>query len=62
MHKGKVDTWAPNRLRHSAATEIRKRYGLEAAQVILGHAKADTTQIYAERDATLAQRIAREVG
>jgi len=26
-------TWHPNQLRHSAATEIRKRFGLEAAQV-----------------------------
>jgi site-specific recombinase XerC len=42
--------WAPNRLRHSAATEIRKNFGLEAAQVILGHSAADVTQIYAERD------------
>lgn len=31
--------WKPNQLRHSAATEIRRRFGLEAAQVILGHAK-----------------------
>ncbi len=42
--------WAPNRLRHARATEIRRTYGLEAAQVILGHAKADVTQVYAERD------------
>ena len=42
--------WSPNQLRHAAATEIRRDFGLEAAQVILGHAKADVTQIYAERD------------
>ncbi len=42
--------WAPNRLRHTRATEVRKQFGLEAAQVILGHAKADVTQVYAERD------------
>lgn len=54
--------WAPNRLRHAAATEIRRQFGLEAAQVVLGHSKADVTQIYAERDMTLAARIAREVG
>ena len=46
----------------SAATEIRKRFGLEAAQTVLGHSKADVTQIYAERDHALAARVAREVG
>jgi integrase len=54
--------WSPNQLRHSTATEIRKRYGLEAAQVILGHSKADVTQIYAERDLALGVRVAAEVG
>jgi hypothetical protein len=34
----------------------------EAVQVVLGHAKADVTQIYAERDQGLAERIMREVG
>ena len=54
--------WSPNRLRHSAGTEIRKRFGLEAAQVILGHASADVTQVYAERDLQKAVQIMREVG
>jgi integrase len=54
--------WSPNRLRHSAGTEIRRRYGLEAAQVVLGHAQADITQVYAERDLELARRVIREVG
>jgi len=57
-----LEHWAPNRLRHRAATEIRKRYGLEAAQVILGHSRADVTQIYAERDQVKAQEVMREVG
>lgn len=54
--------WSPNQLRHTRATEIRKRFGLEAAQVILGHASADVTQVYAERDAELARRIMGEAG
>jgi integrase len=58
----KVESWAPNRLRHSAATEIRQRFGLEAAQVTLGHSTAIVTQIYAERDSTLAEKVARAVG
>ncbi len=57
-----IAPWHPNQLRHSAATTIRAKFGLEAAQVILGHAKADTTEIYAEKDARLALRIAAEVG
>jgi len=54
--------WHPNQLRHSAATEIRKKFGLEAAQVTLGHATADVSQIYAERDWTLAAEIMRKIG
>lgn len=54
--------WSPNQLRHTAATEIRKRFGLEAAQTALGHARADVTQVYAERDYALAAQVAAEVG
>ncbi len=54
--------WAPNQIRHTKATEIRRLYGLEAAQVILGHATADVTQIYAERDAERAREIVRQIG
>ncbi len=57
-----LERWSPNRLRHSAGTEIRKQFGLEAAQVSLGHAKADVTQVYAERDAELAEEVARKIG
>src|SRR5205823_2837294 len=32
-----VPAWTPNRLRHSFATEVRRVYGIEAAQVLLGH-------------------------
>lgn len=58
----KQHRWAPNQLRHAAATSIRKQFGLEAAQVILGHAAADVTQVYAERDADKAREVARRVG
>ncbi len=61
-HKAGVPTWSPLQLRHSAATAIRARYGLEAAQVILGHAQADTSEIYAEKSADLARRVAVEAG
>lgn len=58
----KKHRWAPNQLRHAAATTIRKRFGLEAAQVSLGHAAADVTQVYAERDADKAREVARAIG
>ena len=58
----KKHAWAPNRLRHSRATDIRERYGLESAQAVLGHASADVTQIYAERDIEKAAKIMAEVG
>ena len=44
------------------ATEVRAKFGLEAAQVFLGHGSADVTQIYAERNFLLAQKVARAVG
>jgi integrase len=57
-----VEDWSPNQLRHAAATEIRKKFGLEAAQVVLGHATADITQVYAERNLALAAQVIRQIG
>src|SRR5262249_19560980 len=53
-----IPRWHPNRLRHTFATEARERFGLEAAQVLLGHTKANVTEVYAERDTGLAAKIA----
>jgi integrase len=58
----KSNHWCPLQLRHSHATAVRLAYGLEGAQVALGHSHADVTQIYAERDMSLAYRIAAEIG
>ena len=54
--------WHPHQLRHTRATEVRRRYGVEAAQVALCHARADVTEIYAERNFGLAAKIAKEMG
>lgn len=54
--------WHPNQLRHTHLTAVRKQHGLEAAQVAAGHAKADVTQIYAERDLNLAIEVAKKMG
>ena len=60
--KAGVNRWFPNQLRHAFATDARKSYGLEAAQILLGHASADITQIYAERDTKKAIEVARAIG
>lgn len=54
--------WHPNQLRHTAATEIRRTFGLEAAGAALGHSNLDVTEIYAERNLEAALRVAAEVG
>ncbi len=54
--------WSPNQLRHTAATEVRSKFGLEEAQIILGHSTADVTQVYAERDIAKGMEVARQIG
>ena len=58
----KQHRWSPLQLRHTHGTLVRAKYGLEGAQVALGHSRADVTQIYAERDQKLAEKIALEIG
>jgi integrase len=57
-----IPHWHPHQLRHTHATAVRRRFGLEAAQVALGHSQAQITEIYAERDAALAVKVAKEIG
>ena len=58
----KIEIWTPHQLRHSFATTARQSHGIEAAQACLGHAGLKATEIYAERDATLARKVAAEIG
>lgn len=57
-----IPNWSPHRLRHSAGTIVRKMFGLEAAQLYLGHANADVTQIYAEANKDRVIEVARKLG
>ena len=57
-----IPKWAPNRLRHNAGTRIRAAYGIEASRVILGHASAVTSEIYAEMDRNKAREISAKLG
>ena len=55
--------WHPHQLRHNAGTQIRREFGLEAAQLALGHASAQITDaVYAERDHAKVIEVMRRVG
>jgi len=58
----KAHRWHPHQLRHNAATELRKEFGLEAARIILGHRSAVMTQVYAEQDERQAIEAIMKVG
>jgi integrase len=57
-----IPHWHPHQLRHAAATRLRKEHGLEAARVVLGHAGAAVTELYAEIDHEKARRVAQVSG
>ncbi|MFQ5590270.1 MAG: tyrosine-type recombinase/integrase, partial [Phycisphaerae bacterium] len=57
-----IQPWSPNRLRHNAATRLRKEFGLDVAQAVLGHTKADVTQVYAEVDLRKAASAMAKIG
>lgn len=60
--KARVPEWSPNQLRHTAATLIRKHFGLEKTKSVLSHSATSTTEIYAERSFQEAADIARVLG
>jgi len=60
--KAGVERWTPHRLRHTAATEVRRQFGLDAAQSLLGHKHASVSEIYAELNTAKASDIARRIG
>jgi integrase len=49
-------------LRHTAATKLRKQFGIEAARVVLGHRSASVTEVYAELDQMKAAEVMGRVG
>ncbi len=59
----KAHHWHPHQLRHTAATLIRREFGLEAARIVLGHSSALVTEaIYAERDMEQVASVMRKIG
>src|SRR5262249_11801491 len=57
-----VPHWAPNQLRHTRATELRKEHGLDTARAVLGHTSPVMTEVYAELDAAKAAEVMERLG
>ncbi|HTQ37684.1 MAG TPA: site-specific integrase [Pirellulales bacterium] len=58
----KAHRWSPHRLRHNAATNLRKEFGLDVARIVLGHRSAAITEVYAELDHGKALEVIGRVG
>jgi integrase len=55
--------WQPNRLRHLAATNLRRDHGIDLAQTILGHRLGSgVTEIYAEANIAAAAAVMQKIG
>ena len=57
-----VPHWSPNQIRHAVGTRARENGGLDVAQVVLGHATVDATQVYAEANRPKAIEYALRFG
>jgi integrase len=58
----KAHHWHPHQLRHTAATKIRREFGLDLARVILGHRSPQITELYAELDFGRAAEVMARLG
>ena len=52
-----VTEWSPNQLRHTTATEVEAKFGIEAAQLLLGHSSPETTKVYLDPKSKLKEQI-----
>ena len=52
-----VPKWSPNQLRHTKATDVDSKLGIEAAQILLGHSSPETTKIYLDPDVKKKEQI-----
>lgn len=57
-----IPCWHPHQLRHSAATALRREFGLDVARAVLGHSSPVVTEIYAEMDQAKAREAMERVG
>ena len=58
----KAHRWHPHQLRHSAATRIRREFGLDVARAVLGHSSPVVTEVYAELDQVKAAEAMGKIG
>ena len=59
----KAHRWSPNQLRHNFATRMRRQYGIDVAQTIMGHRLGSAvTEIYAEANVEKAVEIMAKIG
>jgi integrase len=54
--------WHPHQLRHTAATKLRREYGLDVARAVLGHRSPQITELYAELDVARAAEVMERLG
>ena len=60
--RGGIESWHPHQLRHAAATEMRKQFGIEVARVVLGQRHVNTTELYAQQDGDKAREAIVKLG
>ena len=58
----KAHRWHPNRLRHNAATQLRRGFGLNVAKAVLGHSSPAVADVYAELDQAKAAEAMARIG
>ncbi len=60
--KANVEKWGPHRLRHNAATSLRRQFGIDVASTVLGHSSLVVTMTYAEANDRRAREAMCRVG
>ena len=60
--KAVIERWVSHQLRHTNADAVRKEFGLEHTQAVLGHAKANMSEHYAKARKAKAAEVARKIG
>ena len=58
----KEEKWASHQLRHRAGTDARAMFGIDAAQLLLGHSDVRTTERYAIPDESKMMEMAEKMG
>jgi integrase len=60
--RAKVERWHTHQLRHTAALNVLREFGLEAARSALGHRTLNMTLHYAGIDLEKAKEVAKKIG